>query len=192
MNRSAESDALFEQIQQSRCHTSTSLFQSSSTDTTVPSSLADGVVAIDTEWALRHGFAPSVLHPEDATKGIYQIDMFHSMHCVVSRAPSYIWADGLQTTDSIREKYRLRNKLTSEKSLEAWPRNDQHTLHCLDYLREQLMCNADLTLEGTDDLLHFNKNSGHVCRSNDAVASWAAAHHWDGHRKFLVDTTGYE
>jgi hypothetical protein len=54
------------------------------------------------------------------------------------------------------------------------------------------MCNADLTLEGTDDLLHFNKNSGHVCRNSDAVTGWAAEHHWDGHRQFLIDTEGYQ
>lgn len=45
--------------------------------------IADGVVAIDTEWAVRNNFAPSTPHPEDPTKSIYQIDMFHSIHCVV-------------------------------------------------------------------------------------------------------------
>ncbi|KAF3015041.1 hypothetical protein E8E14_010274 [Neopestalotiopsis sp. 37M] len=132
--------------------------------------MTDGIVAIDTEWALVHGYAPSVQHPEDASKSIYQIDMFHSMHCI----------------------YRLRNKLTSHAPLEEWPRDDEHTLHCLDYMREQLLCNSDLTLEGTDDLLHFNKNSGHVCRSSNAITAWAAAHHWNDHRQFLKDTQNYE
>lgn len=52
--------------------------------------LADGVVAIDTEWALRHGFEPSVPHPDDPSKGIYQLDVFHSMHCIV-RTPLFLY-----------------------------------------------------------------------------------------------------
>ncbi|KAL2071926.1 hypothetical protein VTL71DRAFT_13161 [Oculimacula yallundae] len=131
---------------------------------------SDGVVAVDTQWALQHGYAPTFIHPYDESKSIYQIDMFHSMHCI----------------------HRIRNKLTSELSLQEWPRNDEHTLHCLDYLREQLMCNADLTLEGTDDLLHFNKTSGHVCRNYNAIMEWAKAHHWAGHRAFVTKSTGYE
>jgi len=83
-------------------------------------------------------------------------------------------------------------KLTSSASLSEWPRNDEHTLHCLDYVREQLFCNADLTLEGTDDLTHFNKNSGHVCRNNDSIMEWALKYNWDGHRKFVHDTLGVE
>lgn len=145
-------------------------------------------MAIDTEWALVHGYAPSVQHPGDASKSIYQIDMFHSMHCVVS---FHFSACCIHHVHQIKQ-YRLRNKLTSHAPLEEWPRDDEHTLHCLDYMREQLLCNSDLTLEGTDDLLHFNKNSGHVCRSNDAITAWAVAHHWNDHRQFLKDTQNYE
>ncbi|KAF7856950.1 hypothetical protein EAF04_009710 [Stromatinia cepivora] len=147
MNRSALSDQFLAQIQ-----------------------TTDGVVAIDTEWALRHNYAPSVAHPDDPTKSIYQIDMFHSIHCV----------------------YRLRNLLTSSLSLEEWPRNDEHTLHCLDYMREQLMCNSDLLLQATDDLILFKKNNGHVCRDSDAIMTWAIAHHWEDHRRYLKDTVGFE
>ncbi|KUJ15245.1 uncharacterized protein LY89DRAFT_735374 [Mollisia scopiformis] len=147
MSRTAESDALFAHIQKT-----------------------DGVVAIDTEWALKHNLSPSRLHPEDPTKSIYQIDMFHSMHCV----------------------YRLRNMLTSKLSLEAWPRNDDHTLHCLDYIREQLMCSPDLLLQGTVNLIHFNISKGHTCRNSEMITDWAKSHHWEGHRQFLIDTVGIQ
>lgn len=149
---------------------------------------ADGVVAIDKEWALQNGFSPSYTHPEDPTKSIYQIDMFHSVHCVVRLPCIPPWSQSLL----IHFQYRLRNLLTSQLSLEEWPRNDEHTLHCLDYIREQLMCNADLTLEATDDLILFKINKGHVCRNSDAIMDWAISHHWDGHRKYLIDTVGFE
>ncbi|RDW57827.1 hypothetical protein BP5796_12628 [Coleophoma crateriformis] len=146
-NKTAEADALFERIQNT-----------------------DGIVALDTEWALQNGYAPSRLHPEDPTKSIYQIDMFHTLHCV----------------------YRIRNLLTSSLSLEQWLRNDDHTLHCLDYLREQLMCNPDLLLQGTEDYVHFNVNHGHTCRNSDMITDWAKSHHWSGHRQYLIDTVGIE
>jgi len=147
VNNSAESDAFFEKIQRS-----------------------DGVVALDTQWALEQGYAPSRVQPDDSTKSIYLIDMFHSLHCV----------------------YRIRNKLTSSMSLEQWPRNDEHTLHCLDYIREQLMCHPDLMLDATEDMIHFDINPGHQCRSSDNITDWAIAHHWEGHRQFLIDTVGYQ
>ncbi|KAH8651937.1 hypothetical protein BGZ60DRAFT_533807 [Tricladium varicosporioides] len=147
VNTTTKSEALFERIQRT-----------------------DGIVAIDTQWALQNGYAPSHVHPNDSTKSIYQVDMFHSMHCV----------------------YRIRNLLTSNLSLEAWPRNDHHTLHCLDYVREQLMCNPDLLLQGTKDLIQFNVNNGHRCRNSDMITDWAKSHHWSGHRQYLIDTEGFQ
>ncbi len=80
MNRSAEADALFDKIQECKW-----LLEYLGEYTLIKGiSSADGVVAIDTEWALVHGLAPSLPHPQDTAKSIYQIDMFHSMHCVVS------------------------------------------------------------------------------------------------------------
>lgn len=127
-------------------------------------------MALDTLWALEQGYAPSRVHPDDPTKSIYLIDMFHSLHCV----------------------YRIRNKLTSSVSLDEWPRNDEHTLHCLDYIREQLMCHPDLMLDATEDMVHFDINPGHQCRNSDDITAWSIAHHWEGHRQFLIDTEGYQ
>lgn len=133
---------------------------------------ADGVFAIDTQWALLHGYAETLIRPYDDSKSFYQIDTFHSMHCIVRQSSIHV-----QRSESMLTQHRLRNKLTSDLSLQQWWWNDQHTLHCLDYIREQLMCNADLTLQGTDDLLHFNKTSGHVCRSWESIMRWSKTHH---------------
>jgi hypothetical protein len=55
-----------------------------------------------------------------------------------------------------------------------------------------LMCNSDLTLEATDDLILFKINHGHTCRNSDAIADWAVSHHWEGHRQYLIETTGFQ
>lgn len=180
MNKTAEADALFERIQNSMA------LRISCNWANWPNAVADGIVALETEWALQNGYAPSRLHSEDPTKSIYQIDMFHALHCVVGSLMN-LW---FSTT---AEGHIVPNpKLADFKSLEQWPRNDDHTLHCLDYLREQLMCNPDLLLQGTDYYVHFNVNHGHTCRNSDMITDWAKSHHWSGHRQYLIDTTGIE
>jgi len=44
--------------------------------------LAGGVVSVDTDWALRH-FKPSTRSPDNSEQSIYQVDVFHSIHCLV-------------------------------------------------------------------------------------------------------------
>lgn len=68
-------------------------------------------------------------------------------------------------------------------TIEEEPRSDSHTLHCLDYIREQLMCLSDITLQGTTGnfLDGFTKNNGHQCRNTDEIIAWAKKHRWDGH-----------
>jgi Mycotoxin biosynthesis protein UstYa len=72
-------------------------------------------------------------------------------------------------------------------TLEEWPRDDEHTLHCLDYIKEQLMCNSDVVLQGTTDLTHFNISNGHLCRDSDLITDWSKAHHWQGYRQYLME-----
>lgn len=54
------------------------------------------------------------------------------------------------------------------------------------------MCNSDLLLEATDDLILFKINDGHLCRNSDAIMEWAIEHHWAGHRQHLIDTVGFQ
>lgn len=43
-----------------------------------------GVVSLDTEWALDQGLRASHQSPTDPSQSIYQIDVFHALHCLVS------------------------------------------------------------------------------------------------------------
>ena len=42
-----------------------------------------GIVALDKEWAKSLHLAPALSLPSDATKGVYAIDGYHEMHCLV-------------------------------------------------------------------------------------------------------------
>lgn len=54
--------------------------------------IGDGIVAVDTEWAIRQNLTPSAAHPENATQSIYQVDVFHALHCLVRQ--TYFWRHG--------------------------------------------------------------------------------------------------
>lgn len=43
-----------------------------------------GVVSLDTKWALSQGLSESATSPTDSSKSIYQVDVFHALHCMVS------------------------------------------------------------------------------------------------------------
>jgi len=43
-----------------------------------------GVVSLNTEWALEQGLQESATSPTDSSQSIYQIDVFHALHCLVS------------------------------------------------------------------------------------------------------------
>ena len=58
----------------------------------------------------------------------------------------------------------------------AW--NEKHVLHCLDYIRHQLLCHPDLTLIPTNNLQEFTLDQTHQCRDYGAVLEWVKRHRW--------------
>jgi len=126
-----------------------------------------GLVALDNRWTERMDLPPTVPHPHDPKLKLYQINSFHSLHCL----------------------YRIRNRLLSEIPLEVWPRNDIHTMHCIDHIREDLMCNADLSLRGSTNYVSFDTttSAGDQCRDLDAVQRWAFQHRWSGFFEYMND-----
>lgn len=63
-----------------------------------------GIVALSDAFVEEHGLMPAQRFPWDASKGIYLINAFHNVHCLVSfsaRAPNPLW--GPRTVLSRRE-----------------------------------------------------------------------------------------
>ncbi|TDZ32915.1 Phenylalanine aminomutase [Colletotrichum trifolii] len=131
----------------------------------------DGIVAIDDAFAEQLKLPPSVPHPDNPNTNIYQVNVFHSLHCL----------------------YRIRNRLISKVPLDKWPRDDIHTMHCLDHIRNDLMCNVDLSLSGSSEYISFNHgHQGKKCRDLGAVQDWSRRNAWTGYRKYLVDVIGFD
>ncbi|KAI8244843.1 Cyclochlorotine biosynthesis protein R [Colletotrichum sp. SAR 10_99] len=130
-----------------------------------------GIVTVDDAWAERNHLPPTVKYPHDPQLRVYQVNVFHSLHCL----------------------YRIRNRLISNVPMEKWPRNDIHTMHCVDHLREEIMCNVDVSMSGSNEFVAFNNhNHDRKCRDLAAVQRWAQEHTWLGYKDYLEGVIGYD
>ncbi|KZL77786.1 ABC transporter [Colletotrichum tofieldiae] len=131
----------------------------------------DGIVVVNSRWAQQNNLPPTVDHPYEPQVKIYQINVFHSLHCL----------------------YRIRNRLISNVTLDKWPRNDVHTMHCLDHIRNSLMCHADISLSGSDEFVSFNVHDhDQKCKDLGAIQRWAREHDWPGYSEYLQTVVGYD
>ena len=55
-----------------------------------------------------------------------------------------------------------------------------HPLHCVDWIRQALVCNADLALDATEDFWTFGQDSQHQCRNFNAVLAWTEKYRYRG------------
>jgi hypothetical protein len=89
----------------------------------------------------------------------FMMSVFHSLHCLSYLAENYQRGYG-------------GHEMTKEIS--------HHTAHCFNYIRQGIMCNADVTLEGKTDA-GPGEGSEHECVDYDALLEWAnehAAYRW--------------
>lgn len=97
----------------------------------------------------------------------YMMTVFHQLHCL-----SYI-------VEHFQQGY-AGVKLEEEVA--------HHSVHCINYLRQGITCNADTTLEGKTEA-GPGEGSEHECVDYDALLEWANEHagmHW--RESLLPDT----
>lgn len=99
----------------------------------------------------------------DSKAGFYAtLDVFHELHCLnVLREHLY------------RPHYPTRHSLAEQF---------QHSNHCIDLLRQTLMCHGDVALQTFTWIDGYrapwpNFSVQHECRNWDAIQDWAIEHH---------------
>jgi hypothetical protein len=98
------------------------------------------------------------------SQNVYGIAVFHELHCLMHMS-GYIDKLTIQ----------IRNKdLTIDEDL------SRHNDHCVNYLKNAIMCCGDTALEGQSQDFMFDHDVGtdgtgavHVCRSYDEISAWA-------------------
>lgn len=130
---------------------------------------AQSGAAADAEWAMfmppNNGFFKASVQNYTVKLGI---SAFHAMHCL----------------DSLRRVIEVQYGLASNETLEKMANNTEfasfeHIQHCLIYLRQGVMCNADSALEHA---IYFSNGTGirggdgtvHTCRNFQALYNISA------------------
>ncbi|KAM3511387.1 hypothetical protein MY11210_004996 [Beauveria gryllotalpidicola] len=115
------------------------------------------------ELGLVGGFPLGEEANEERPREGYGISMFHQIHCLVSSLYDLCLRS---TLDAVPFKVALRTAIRTRTF------DDQHLDHCLDYLRQAIMCTGDTTLEKVvvDDNGQFKPDidgwgTVHECRS---------------------------
>jgi len=67
-------------------------------------------------------------------------------------------------------------------------RHEDHVLHCVDWLRQALMCNADVTLDPTEDLIAFGDQSEHKCKDFSVISEWAEKNRFKELGRYLKES----
>ncbi|KAI9732962.1 MAG: hypothetical protein M1818_007395 [Claussenomyces sp. TS43310] len=114
----------------------------------------DGVVALDQEWAAANGLPPSTgLFPWDRSKRMYVINGYHGIHCIAQLHRSF-----REYRDGVPQSHDFA-----------------HNNHCLDWLRNDIMCQADDTPLYTDNSMQSTNGIGQVrqCRDWSKLEAWA-------------------
>ncbi|MCJ1352141.1 MAG: hypothetical protein MMC33_002125 [Icmadophila ericetorum] len=89
---------------------------------------------------------------------IFEASWTHALHCLYYSVDSY--------------HQLIVNGRTGEE-------NPHHAAHCFEYLRNSILCNLDMTLEGSYSTSREGGGQAHVCRDRDAAIAWIEARRVD-------------
>jgi hypothetical protein len=123
----------------------------------------NGLVSLPLTYVQAQNLTPSGL-PSEPGHSVFQVDVFHQLHCLERIRSDLLSAPFL---------YRLNPNRTE------YDEYSQHILHCVDYLRQAVMCTADMTLVSTNHDLEFDRSPARQCRDFEAVTGWVMKWRYD-------------
>ena len=132
-----------------------------------------GVVALSDDMVARTDLPRAQRWPWDAAKGIYLLHGYHNLHCLVSLSQSPI--------RFARQLLRYKQNILRSSLFEMHDKVPQslhfsHVTHCLDALRQDIICNADDTPRYTGLELASGIGQVKICRDWAKLEKWANEH----------------
>ncbi|OKL63118.1 hypothetical protein UA08_01256 [Talaromyces atroroseus] len=114
----------------------------------------NGVISLNKSEAKANGLHDTAVDPVNKENGLYIVAGFHTMHCVtVIRTALWHYHEG-------------------EEQSAPW----SHLVHCLDMIRQTLMCNLDTTVMWLWDPDTFADGQLHVCKDFWGLHQWMTEH----------------
>lgn len=124
-----------------------------------------------------YGLPPGVKTDYDP---IYSVAMFHQMHCLGQiRKIYWVFRDAISM-----EELGIAKKFTG--------RQGHHVQHCLDYLRQSILCAGDMTLEWpmlegvAQGLAVDGWDIPHQCKSRTAIMDYMERMHYNGSMSNMI------
>ena len=135
-----------------------------------------GSVALDSSYAEEMGLPRAQEFPWDRSKGLYYLNGYHNLHCLVGPScPSSIF-EGFHYAHTT-EKKEIR--ISYNRFRDGLPQNldVSHILHCFDSLRQDIICNADDVprYSGFQPSGSTGRGQKHQCRDWNQLEEWANA-----------------
>jgi len=137
--------------------------------------MRNGLVSLPTKITKKVGLEGSGMKTAPG-ETVFQIDMFHQLHCLQRIRTDLLNAPFMHILNPNRTSLD-----------DAYGR---HTLHCVDYLRQAVMCNGDLTLVSTGEDLEFDHSPPRKCRDFGAISDWVLEKKWEYERYTGMITLG--
>jgi len=96
---------------------------------------------------------------------LFEASWTHALHCLYYTVDTYH-----QLVISSGTKFGFKGE-----------RDDFHAAHCFEYLRNQILCMADMTLEGSESVLDASgMGQAHMCRNREEAVAWIESKRVEG------------
>ncbi|KAF2035186.1 hypothetical protein EK21DRAFT_54826 [Setomelanomma holmii] len=124
-------------------------------------------VALDDKYAAKRGLPPTTRFPWDTERSVYYLKGIHDLHCLKL----------------------IRKAIVSKHDNDIQTFNLHHMFHCLDGLRQDIMCMADDTPMPSPKDHTVGDGQVRRCRNWDQMIDWAleperhACYGWDDYRE---------
>lgn len=112
----------------------------------------------------------------------YMVSLFHQLHCLVSRAHQDSCTTSILTRS---QSYLVQHFQQGYAGVELDQEVAHHSAHCIDFIRQGIMCAGDVALEGKTKTPGFGFN--HSCVDYQAVLDWANENSAEKWRSLMPD-----
>ncbi|TGO30054.1 hypothetical protein BPAE_0008g00460 [Botrytis paeoniae] len=114
----------------------------------------NGLVSVSKSDREAHGLSETWPDPDTPGNGLFFMAGYHNLHCLA------------KIRTSVFESQAQKNQS------EPWA----HVMHCIDQIRQTIMCNIDTTLVPMSGPKEFKDGHYHVCKDYRDVFEWASQH----------------
>lgn len=118
------------------------------------SEAGNGLVSVSRSDREAHGLPETFPDPDTPGNGLYFMAGYHNLHCLAKIRTSVFQSQ------------------TQMNQSEPWA----HIVHCIDQIRQTIMCNIDTTLVPMISHKEFKDGHYHVCKDYRDVFEWASQH----------------